>query len=245
MWLGGESTPAVTVGVESVDDAPTQVVRMRSGKSLDGEEWQGLPHQVILRAAIKTPDEVAAERELDRQRAEHRQRVRMGFGREPLCNADIFHRFAAACDIQDRVERARKDREYDERIAYAAEALTYQEMQAAEREAGKQSRRASATLDGRAADRRRRQRQELGRRVPGCIRRLELLPPLMKPPPSRAAWLLKGELTGHTPTETIAYSSWCGDYQDEQQRQRTLPAQFISPNCEPRPITRLPRLFGR
>ena len=69
----------------------------------------------------------------------------------------------------------------------------------------------------------------------------------MKAPPTREQWLIDGEMRGgHMPAETLAWASWVGDYEDElQDRYRSLPPGFISPDCEPKWRTRLGRLFGR
>jgi hypothetical protein len=47
--------------------------------------------------------------------------------------------------------------------------------------------------------------------------------------------------------ETVAYLDYCADYEDErsQSRQRALPMGVISPDIEPRWVTRLRGWFGR
>jgi hypothetical protein len=64
-------------------------------------------------------------------------------------------------------------------------------------------------------------------------------------PPTASQWRLDGELRGHSPQETLRYLSDCADFADELAARRSMPAQFVSPDCEPRPITWLRRQFGR
>jgi hypothetical protein len=52
----------------------------------------------------------------------------------------------------------------------------------------------------------------------------------MEAPPSRTEWLLAGELSGHCPSQTLAWLAWCSDYEDEQEeRARAAPEFVISP----------------
>ena len=58
------------------------------------------------------------------------------------------------------------------------------------------------------------------------------------------SWRVHGELRGgHRPSETIAFVSELEDIADK--RERFLPDGVISPDCEPRLITRLRRMFAR
>jgi hypothetical protein len=61
------------------------------------------------------------------------------------------------------------------------------------------------------------------------------------------SWRVHGELSGgHRPSETIGFVSALQDIADAQQdRWRSLPPGFVSPDCEPRLVTRLRRMFGR
>jgi hypothetical protein len=68
----------------------------------------------------------------------------------------------------------------------------------------------------------------------------------MKRPPSPEQWRIDAELRGgHFPGETITWAGWWMDYADEVGVQRAAPAGVISPQCEPRWLTRLRRRFGR
>jgi hypothetical protein len=68
----------------------------------------------------------------------------------------------------------------------------------------------------------------------------------MDAPPTRAEWLIEGELRGHTSGQTIAYLDWCADWEDEQARRRARPAYvFLAGGCEPWWLTRLRARFGR
>lgn len=64
-------------------------------------------------------------------------------------------------------------------------------------------------------------------------------------PPSRAAWLIDGELrNGHTVEETLAYMAWHADYADEMARHRSMRPGVVSPDgVESRWVTRLRRWF--
>jgi hypothetical protein len=60
-----------------------------------------------------------------------------------------------------------------------------------------------------------------------------------------SSWRVDGELRGgHRPSETLAFVSALQDLADAQ-RERFLPDGVISPDCEPRWLGRLRRLFGR
>jgi hypothetical protein len=57
---------------------------------------------------------------------------------------------------------------------------------------------------------------------------------------------IDGELNGHTVAQSIAFVAELQDVADEQQsRQRALPAGVISPDLEPRRLTTVRRWFGR
>jgi hypothetical protein len=70
----------------------------------------------------------------------------------------------------------------------------------------------------------------------------------VKPPPTRTAWVLEGELHGgHSVPETLSYLSQVADYEDQQVQRRALPVGvcLAGDGVEPRWLGRLRRLFGR
>jgi hypothetical protein len=67
----------------------------------------------------------------------------------------------------------------------------------------------------------------------------------MMPTPTRAEWLIEGELRGHTSAETIAYLDQCADFEDELARRARRSSVLLGGDFEPWWVTRLRARFGR
>jgi hypothetical protein len=69
----------------------------------------------------------------------------------------------------------------------------------------------------------------------------------VKAPPTPVQWRIDSEMRGgHSVAEVLAWASWVGDWEDEQQdRRRVLSEGFALAEVEPKWLTKVRSWFGR